>query len=93
VARDLSRRVLRVLDRHGDAQQRPLLARAAAGVGLVGVRQRALGHDDPEGVQLWLEQLDSLEVELDQLARRDLAGANQLRLPGDPREGQIVHDP
>ena len=67
-----------VLDRDRHAEQRPLVAGAAARVGLVGLGERALGDDHAEGVQLGVEPLDPLQVELDQLARGDLAAAHQL---------------
>ena len=67
-----------VLDRDRHAQQRALAAGRAARVGLVGFQQRALGEHDPEGVQQRVVARDALEVELDELARGDLAGGDQL---------------
>ena len=51
-----------------------------ARVGGVGLGQGALAQHLGERVHLGAEALDPLEVELDQLARGDLAGADQLRL-------------
>ncbi len=64
-------------------------AGAAARVGLVGFQQRALGEHDAERVQLRVEARDPLEVELDQLARGDLARGDQLRLAGDSGVGEL----
>ena len=62
---------------------------AAPGVGLVGLGQRPLGHHHAEGVQLGVEPRDALQVELDQLARGHLAGADQLGLARDARECEV----
>ena len=43
-----------------DAEQRPLVAGAAAAGGLVGLRERALGEHDADGVQLRVDPLDPL---------------------------------
>ena len=70
-----------VLDGDRHPQQRPLVAAAAARVGLVGLQPRALGEDDTEGVRGRVQARDPLEVELHQLARGDLPGARSAR-PG-----------
>ncbi len=75
-----------VLDRNRDALKRTLPAGATACVGLVGFQQSTLGEHDPKCVQLTVEALDPAQVELDQLARGDLPGGDQLSLVGDPRE-------
>ena len=72
---DLAGDVGVVLDHHRHAEQRALVARAAAAGGLVGLGERALGEHDAERVELRVDPRHPLEVELDQLARRDLAGA------------------
>ena len=54
-ARRLAGDVGVVLDRDRDAEQRALLAGAAAGVGLVGLGERALGEDDAVGVELRID--------------------------------------
>ena len=64
--------------------------RAAAPVGLLGVHERALVHDLAKRVQLRVEPLDPLEVEDHELARGDLAAADQLRLAGDSCEGEVI---
>ena len=93
VRRDLAGHVLVVLDGDGHAQQRALLAGTAPRVRLLRVRQRALDHHDPEGIQLRVEPADPLEVHLHQLVRRDLAGPDHLRLLDHAREGElrVVH--
>ena len=53
----------------------------AAPVGLVGLGQRAVGHDRPVGVHLRVDPLDPAQVELDQLARAELAPRRSAR-PG-----------
>ena len=88
-ARGLAGDVLRVLDRDRDAEQGAVVAGAAAAVRLSGVGERALGHHGAKGVQLRVEPLDPGEAELDQLARGDLATANQLRLAHDAGEGEL----
>ena len=65
-----------VLDRDGHPQQRPLLAGAAARVGLVGLGERALGEDDAVGVERRIDAGDALERCLDDLAGRDLSLAH-----------------
>ena len=65
---------------------------AGAAVGLVRLGERPLAEDDAVRVDLWLDPLDSLQVALDELAGGDLAGADQLGLAGDAREGDLgVH--
>ena len=78
-----------VLDRHRHAEQRPLVAALGAGVGLVGLGQRALGERHAVGVELRVEPRDALEVQLGELARRDLAAADQLGLAGGAGEGEV----
>ena len=90
--RHLAGHVELVLDRDRHAQQRALGGRRyqlALGVGLIGLQPRALLEHDPERVQLWVEALDPLQVEVDQLARGDLARGDQLGLPGDPGVGEV----
>ena len=84
-----------VLDRERDAEQRPRVARLGAPVGLVGLGQRALGEHDAVGVELRVEPRDPLEVQLGQLARRDLAAADHGGLADGSGEGEIdcVHRP
>ena len=74
----------------GTPKQRPLVTGATASVGLLRVHERALVHDLAERVQLRVEPLDPLEVEDHELARRDLAAADQLRLAGHSCEGKFV---
>ena len=90
VAGDLAGHVLDVLDRDRYAEQQPLLAGALARVGLLRVDERPLGHHLAEGVQLRVEPPDPLEVQLDELARRHLARADELRQANDTREGKLV---
>ena len=80
-----------VLDRDRHAQQRARVAAgAAARVGLVGFQPRALGEHDAERVQRAASSArDPLEVQLDELARGDLAGGDQLGLAGDSGVGEI----
>ena len=59
---DLAGDVDVVLDRDRDAEQRALVAAAAAAVGLVGLGERALGEHDAEGVERRVEARDALEV-------------------------------
>src|SRR5688572_8936333 len=84
MSRDLAGEVVVVLDRERHAEERPVVRLAAPGLGLVRLRQSALGEHDPERVQLRLDPLDPLEVDLDQLARGDLPLADQLRLAERP---------
>src|SRR5206468_3571152 len=77
-----------VLDRERDAEQRRVLAGPAARVGLIGLRDRPLRVDGRERVELAVERGDALQRELHELARRDVAGRQGLRLTGHagPRE-------
>ena len=87
---ELSGDVELVLDRDRDAQQRRRLAGVQSRLGVLGLRQRLLAEHDPERVQSRVEPLDPLEVELHQLARRDLARAQQLGLPRGPGKRQVL---
>ncbi len=75
-----------VLDGDGHPQERPLAAGAATRIGLVGLQQRALGRHHAKRVESRGQTRDPPEVELDQLARGDLARRDQLRLAGDAGE-------
>ena len=68
----------------------PAFSRAG---GLVGLEQRALGEHLAEGVELGVEALDARQVRLDELARGDLAGAQQLGLARGAGEGQVGRRP
>ena len=77
---------------HGDrhAEQRAVVAAARPPAGLVGLEQRALVEDDPEGVQVAVQARDALERVLDELARRDLTGSHELGLSRDTGEGELA---
>jgi hypothetical protein len=92
VGGQLAGKVDRVLDRERHPEQRPLLAGREPRLGLLRLGQRPLGEHDPEGVQLRVEPLDPLEMELDELARGDLAAADQLGLAHGAREGDLLAD-
>ena len=64
-----------VLDRDRHAGERPLVAGADG----VGGRERAVGVEVDERVELAVERLDPPERRLDQLTRADLAGPDELR--------------
>ena len=66
---DLAGDVGVVLDRDRHAQQRAVLAAAAARVGLRRLDQRALGEHDAVGVERRVDALDPVQEELGQLAR------------------------
>ena len=86
---DVARHVRVVLDGDGHAQQRPVFAGANPARGrLVGLGRGALAVDGAKRVEPRVEALDAPEVELDELARRHLAGPHQLGLAGDRREGE-----
>ena len=89
-ARDLARHVLDVLHGDRDAQERPVVAGPLAPVGLLSVDERPLRHHRPERVQLRVEPLDPLEIELDQLTRRHLAVADQLRLASHTGKCKLI---
>ena len=56
--------------------------------------QGPLGEHDPERVQPRFDRLDPRQRKLDQLGRRDLAGADQLGLAHGSRECQLfAHSP
>ncbi len=78
-----------VLDGDRDAEQRAGLARPQALQRSVGLGQRGLGAHGDERVQLWVQALDAPQVALDQVARGDRAGAQQLALAGDAGEGEV----
>ena len=58
-------------------------------VGLVGLQQRALAEHHAKGVQRGSSRSIRSQVQLDELARGDLAGGDQLGLAGDPGEGEL----
>ena len=89
IGRGLPGDVEAVLDRDRHPQQRTVVALDPAGVGLVGLGQGALGHDDPERVEIRVVLLDAPEVELGQLARGDLARPEHLGLVRDTREREL----
>ena len=65
-----------------------VVAGAAAAVGLVGLGQRALGEHDAVGVEQRVDPRDPRERRLDDLARGDLAVADQSGLLGGAGEGE-----
>src|SRR5829696_2833389 len=79
-----------VLDRDRYAEQRGIVALGQPLLGALGVGARALREDDAVGVQLWFHRRDPPEVELDELARRDLLGANHLRNPSRAGVGDVI---
>ena len=74
----------------GTPQQGLVVAAAARPRRRVGLGQRALGEHRPECVELRVERRDPLQRGLDELARRDLAAADELGLPRDAGEGQVA---
>ncbi|CAN5581077.1 hypothetical protein BH24ACT24_BH24ACT24_04130 [soil metagenome] len=86
VRRGLAGHVGHVLDGDRHPGQRPLVAGAAAGVGLFRLRARPLAEHDAKGVQGRVEARDPPEAGLDELARGDLARADERGLAGDSRE-------
>ena len=84
--RDLARDVGVVLDGDRHAQQWRRVGPGERGSGPVGLLQRLLGEHDAEGVQVWIDALDTLEQRLYELTRRDLTPADELRLAPDPGE-------
>ena len=79
-----------VLDGDRDAEQRPVVPALAPRVGLVGLGQRALGEDDAEGVEDRVVPRDAVEAELRELARGDLAAADEVGLGSGSGEGDVV---
>src|SRR5438270_203968 len=67
----------------------PSVAGAGAALGLLGLDAGPLGEHHPEGVQPRVDALDALEIQVDQLAWRDLARAYQLSLAGWAGECQL----
>ncbi len=81
--------LVEVLDRQRHAGE-------GAGVGLARLRQRLLGADGHERVQLRVVRLDPAEVELDQLDGGHLAGRDERRLlerrgEGEPARRPLAH--
>ena len=68
---------------------RSIPARDAAGR-LVGLEQRALVEHDAKRVDLAIQAPDALERVLDEVARRDVAGADELGLARDAGEGEVA---
>ena len=89
-ARRLTRHVLGVLDSDRHAEQRPFVAGATPRVCLLRIGERALDHHSAKGVELRLQPLDPLQVELDQLARGDLAFPDHLSLTSGAGKGQVI---
>jgi hypothetical protein len=85
---DLARDVGVVLDRDRHAVERRR-AVAAARVGRAGRSERLAGEHDPVAAEERIQAVDPPEVELGQLARRDLARADQLGLAPEAGEGEV----
>ena len=83
----LARDVHVVLDRDRHAEERPPVAALAERVGLRPARP--LGEHHAERVELRVEALDALQARVDELARRDLAGGDQLGLARGPGEDEV----
>ena len=79
-----------VLDRDRDAEQRQRLSVGAPVVGLVGGPQRLLAEHDAERVEQRIEPRDAGQEQLGQLARGELPGGDQIRVAGEPGEGEVV---
>src|SRR5215218_6298137 len=71
------------------ARSRATTSASAASGSLIGLRERALGEDDADRVELRIDPRHPLEVELHQLTRSGLAGAHELGLAGESGEGEI----
>ena len=92
VRRHVARHVDVVLDRERHAEERALVPRFQARRGLVGLREGALAVDGAERVELRVEARDAPQVELHEVARRELPAADELGLAGDRGEGEgVVH--
>jgi hypothetical protein len=78
-----------VLDSDRHAEQRSRVAGAPAGVGLVGLGQRALGQDDAERVDPPVDARDLVERGLDDLAGGHLARGNQPGLARGAGVGEL----
>jgi len=89
VSGQLPRHVKVVLHCDRDSEQRGVVAGGPATLSLLGLSARPLREYHPEGVQPRLEALDSLQVQINELAGGDLARANQLSLAGYPRESDL----
>ena len=79
-----------VLDRDRDSEQRLGGARGELLGGRVGLLPGALREHDAKGVQLGVERRDALQRDVDELARGDVALADQLGLARHPGEGQFA---
>ena len=89
------RRIARVGDQvlgaPGNAVQRPaILARGDLGVGLRGLLERQILGERDDALQQRVEPLEPAEIELRQLGRAELAGADQGRKLGDRQERQSL---
>ena len=83
--------VLQILVRDRQAvQRRQVVAARAAAVGLVGRRERALGRPRHDRVDERVDALDPRKVRLDELARRERAGAQRAGLLGRAQEAEVV---
>jgi hypothetical protein len=89
---DLARVVDVVLDRHRHTEQRGIVAGGEPLLGTLRVGAGLLGEDDAKRVQLGLDSRDALQIEVDQLAGRDLTVAHHLRDPSGAGEGDLVVD-
>ena len=89
VSGQLPRHVVVVLHRDRDPEQRRVVPGGPAPLRLLRLSARPLREHHPKGVQARFQAFDSLQVQLDELARGDLPGANELGLPGYPGEGDV----
>ena len=81
--------VLVVLDRDRDPEQRRIVPGGTAPLCLLRLSARPLREHHPKGVEARVQALDSLQVQVDELARGDLPGVHELGLPGYPGEGDV----
>ena len=87
---DLAGDVDVVLHDDGHAEQRPRLTRPQPLKRSIGLGQRSLGPNRNEGVELGIETLDASEIELNKLARGDIALPQQLRQACHAGKGETL---
>ncbi len=78
-----------VLDRDGNTEQRPALARPQPSQRRTGFGQRCVGADGDERTQVHVESRNAAQIELGQLPRCELTPGEELRELRQSGESQV----
>src|SRR5207302_8628457 len=80
-----------ILHAEGHAFERARIAGSDSLIGCGGLRERAFGENFDDGVDLWIDALDLVELRADQFRGRDAALTKELRHAGGRKSEDGVH--